>query len=418
MIERSHLISPNTHAADPIFFCKKIEIDFLQNSYINSYQLNKMATSNVERELYQLTRSEATILVGIFMKAQVTADPLDILQAFRDDLRIAKPAYLGVYNNSRERKFYQIADGLYKVVKELNRAVDDQEHHVKIMRIAKILPCAHFIAYVTTSFLNWAVYNWHAKDVPIVEYLGDNCVEYNNCTICGYTGDNTFYFSTSYGLEEPVCEQCVQPELDYDEEEASEGEASEADASEADTEGASEAGESDEDDEESDASEADQDEEYTPSDEEESEEEESGEDESGEDDDVIEIEPEPAVVHFLDDEEDVIRITIEADDEEEEDEEEEEEGVIRDKFYGCDGCELEWRDGWKRGWIAAMKHIRKYMNRHKYDKPEPPFCEYCDVSHGDLKKCSGGCGGVRYCSYDCQTQDWPEHKKICKNTSS
>jgi hypothetical protein len=386
--------------------------------------------SNVERELYQLTRSEATILVGIFMKAQGTADPLDILQAFRDDLRIAKPEYLGVYNNSRERKFYQIADGLYKVVKELNRAVDDQEHHVKIMRIAKILPCTHFIAYVTTTFLNWAIYNWHAKDVPIVEYLGDNCVEYNNCTICGYTGENTFYFSTSYGLEEPVCEQCVQPELDYDEEETSEvGESEaytdqdeEADPSEAYTDQ----------DEEADPSEADpseageSDEEYTPSEEEDSEADPS-EAESGEEDDVIEIEPEPAVVHFLDEDEDedVIRIKIEADEEEEEDEEEDEEeedqkgGVpLRDKFYGCDGCELEWRDGWKRGWIAAMKHIRKYMNRHKYDKPEPPFCEYCDVSHGDLKKCSGGCGGVRYCSYDCQTQDWPEHKKICKSTSS
>jgi hypothetical protein len=388
-----------------------------------------MATSNVERELYQLTRSEAPILFGIFMKAQVTADPLNILQAFRDNLRIAKPAYLGVYNNSRERKFYQIADGLYKVIKELNRAVDCPAHHEKIMRIAKILPCEHFIAYATTSFLNWAIYNWYAKDAPIVEDLDDNCVEYNICTICGYTGENTFYFSTSYGLEEPICQQCVQPELDYDEEEASEAEVSEADPE----------GESDQDeDEESGASEADLDEEYIPSEEEESEEEESEEEESeddevseaesGEDDDIVEIEPEPVVVNFLDDEEDVIRLTIEGEDDDEDEEEEDDEddeddddegGVpIRDKFYGCDGCELEWRDGWKHGWAAAMKHIRKYMNRHKYDKPEPPFCENCDVSHGELKKCSGGCGGVRYCSYDCQTQDWPEHKKICKSTSS
>lgn len=41
------------------------------------------------------------------------------------------------------------------------------------------------------------------------------------------------------------------------------------------------------------------------------------------------------------------------------------------------------------------------------------FCEMCGKRDG-LKLC-GGCKDVYYCSGDCQTEDWADHKKKCKS---
>jgi len=86
-----------------------------------------------------------------------------------------------------------------------------------------------------------------------------------------------------------------------------------------------------------------------------------------------------------------------------------------EKFFGCEGCQYEWRDGWQKGWKAAMKQIKKFAKQQK--RPENiqiPECAYCGASH-NLKKCAGTCeGAVRYCSLVCQKKDWKEgHKQEC-----
>ena len=91
--------------------------------------------------------------------------------------------------------------------------------------------------------------------------------------------------------------------------------------------------------------------------------------------------------------------------EEEADEEEQE------NEFGCPGCNYEWRDGYKTGWRDAMKYI---AGRTHKEVPDTLACSYCDIVC-KTRKCSGKCGGVvRYCSVDCQKQDWAfGHKNIC-----
>ena len=95
----------------------------------------------------------------------------------------------------------------------------------------------------------------------------------------------------------------------------------------------------------------------------------------------------------------------EASEAEEADEEEEE------NEFGCPGCNYEWRDGYKTGWREAMKYI---AGRTHKEVPDTLACSYCDIVC-KTRKCSGKCGGVvRYCSVDCQKQDWAfGHKNIC-----
>ena len=79
--------------------------------------------------------------------------------------------------------------------------------------------------------------------------------------------------------------------------------------------------------------------------------------------------------------------------------------------FGCPGCNYEWRDGYKTGWRDAMKYI---AGRTHKEVPDTLACSYCDIVC-KTRKCSGKCGGVvRYCSVDCQKQDWAfGHKNIC-----
>ena len=43
------------------------------------------------------------------------------------------------------------------------------------------------------------------------------------------------------------------------------------------------------------------------------------------------------------------------------------------------------------------------------------YCKEMELMDRDVvvKTCNG-CGYVRYCSKDCQRNDWPEHKQYCK----
>jgi hypothetical protein len=231
------------------------------------------------------------------------------------------------------------------------------------------------------TFLRSAIDNYlQQTHEHIKEAIGDNTYEYNVCSVCKWEGSDYFYYSTIYGLNMPVCSLCVE------EKEKKEFEEKEFEEKEFDEEV------SDEDDEE-----------YVPSDEDD---EEASDEEDEEDEDDEEAT----------DEED------EDDEEDEEEEDEEDEDLYNDdphcepeKFFGCEGCQYEWRDGWQEGWKAAMKQIKKFAKQQK--RPENiriPECHYCGASH-NLKKCGGSCeGAVRYCSIACQKKDWnEEHKHDC-----
>jgi len=86
----------------------------------------------------------------------------------------------------------------------------------------------------------------------------------------------------------------------------------------------------------------------------------------------------------------------------------------KDKHFGCEGCNYEWRDGFKAGWVKAMNYI---YNKTTKAIPKTYVCSNCNVMGEITKKCAGTCGGVvRYCSKYCQTEHWSGthgHKKVC-----
>ena len=195
----------------------------------------------------------------------------------------------------------------------------------------------------------------------------------------------------------------------------------------------------DENDEDYEPSEEDEDDDEDYEDEEEDEEDEDDEDdednedeEDDEDDEDYEDEEDEDDEDYEEEEED--EDEDEDYDEEEEDEEEEPENTViepiqycccmvdRDEVeangveadeneFGCPGCNYEWRDGYKNGWKDAMKYIAKKTYK---EAPPTPACSYCDIVC-KTRKCGGKCGGtVRYCSVDCQKQDWAYgHKAKC-----
>ena len=91
-----------------------------------SFTQQQQNTNTTQRDLYRITRSEATELVSMYMFAQKESEYGGVphLWAFRNELESAQGAYLGKYNNSNEGKFYKIASVLYNVIGELSRRVD------------------------------------------------------------------------------------------------------------------------------------------------------------------------------------------------------------------------------------------------------------------------------------------------------
>jgi hypothetical protein len=147
----------------------------------------------------------------------------------------------------------------------------------------------------------------------------------------------------------------------------------------------------------------DDDSEYVPSDEEDSDDDEYDDDDDDSDDDDDE---------YDDDDDDLCedpQCQKSQDDDNDNDKPE------KEKFFGCEGCQYEWRDGWQKGWKAAMKQLKKFAKQQKrHENIHIPECAYCGNSH-NLKKCAGTCeGAVRYCSLVCQKYDWKEgHKQEC-----
>jgi len=386
---------------------QKIELLWLLEAYLNpqptltkmsfiqsSANISANASQQATRQRYNITRSEATWLVTNFIAAQDKAvdGSIEPFRVFRDALETEKPAYLGKFNNSQnavvQGTFYAMAGHIYQVIQWLFAKAGDINHDAKVKALCKHLPTSEAIAYVSITYLNWAVYNWHFRNEKTInEELSDNCYETHTCAICAFHGKDVFYYSTAYGLEQAVCEICVEGPEEYEknddeeyvpseiDEEAIDEEAIDEETSEAEAEA------SDSDDEEDDPD-------YVC-------EEESDDDSDEDESDASSNETEETDVEGSE--------TDSASDEEAE------------KSFGCEGCRYEWRNGWRHGWAAAMKTVRNYAALQKNNEPEPPRCATCDNSHADLKKCSGHCGGlVRYCSERCQREDWAQHKLICR----
>ena len=332
------------------------------------------STMNFEKEqprraIYEITRSEANELVELYYKCfrRSTLKPKKTAQErFIEKTHKMLPAYMG--DGTSRKGHARISTKYWQVIHALFEQLEDNDHYNKIMTIGKILgPVNQDIIYTAVDYLNWAVYNWHllnySEPAPFKEDLSDSCYEENTCVVCEYSGLDVFYFSTSFGVNDAVCEICA---LDGEPEEEEEDDGSEYEEEE----------EEDDDDEDYQDEEEDEDED----------EEEDEEDEDEEDEDY------------------------KCEDEEETEEEDEEEAEKKPVILDCEGCDYEWRAGWKKGWRAAMKIIRESADyNRKYCQPAP-YCSNCKTSTRDLRRCGGTCGGlVFYCSSTCQLEDW----KIC-----
>jgi hypothetical protein len=343
-------------------------------------QTQQVSAKQVSRQLYNITRSEASWLVKNYKKALKKAAEIEPYRVFRDALETQKPAYLGKFNNSLDAEvqgtFYAMALHIYNVVEKLFKQAGNLNHDAKVSALCKHLPTSLPIAYQSIGYLNWSVYNWFRKNEIITEDFTDTCLENTTCAICNFKGEAVFYFSTAYGLEQPVCEKCIKDEEEtksedeYVMEEESESEGEEESDAEHYTDGVEGEDPLDED--------------YEPSSESEEEEEEDAEDDEAESD--------------------------EAEDDEESSSDAESED---ERTFGCAGCPYEFKQGWKTGYKAAMKELRNYADDQKHNVPDAPQCEVCEDSHENLKKC-GRCNVVRYCSTECQEEDWPEHKQVCR----
>ena len=357
---------------------------------------NSATASAEKRRLYAITRSESTWLIDTYETALQKGEAIGMepYRLFRDALENKKPAYLGKFNNSYnavvQGTFYAMATHLFTVIEKLFARVENDHHHTKVKNLCKDLPTNYTNAYSSISNLNWAVYNRHyyRNEKNIIEDLADSCFENNSCTVCDFTGNGTYYFSTTYGVEKPICENCL-PVYESDEVDTKNDDEYVVSEEEEESDCEHEASEveevSEDDDDENDPD-------YVPDEEEEESEDESeGEEES--EADASEVDANEVDANEVED-------TTESEED-------------KEKFFGCAGCPYEWRAGFKHGWLKAMKHMRDYASQQKRDVPAAPECASCGYSREDLQKC-GRCKSVRYCSEECQREDWSEHKQVCR----
>jgi hypothetical protein len=371
--------------------------------------LNKMACSitHEERKMLLITRSEASDLVYNYHYSVDHAKENDIEpnRVFREKLEQLKPRYFGNATTSNltdpnAGNFIKYSEKLYAVIQKLVARPTIKLSTERLQEISQILMFVGgpepYIRLLTTTFLDWAVYNWYCRnEASFTEELGDNSIENQTCGICDFKGHGTFYYSTAYGLELPVCENCLEYSQTKESESSSEySNDEEASASE----------------EEASASEEDE--------EDEEDEDEEDEDDSGigsaSETDASETEASETEASETEDEDEDYSASETEDEDEDKTEDEDETDDEGEKVYSCNGCEYEFRDGYKRGWKAAMKQIANDADYDRHNPPSPPECERCGRWYG-LKKCGGSCGGlVSYCSSECQRQDWrAEHKYEC-----
>ncbi len=181
----------------------------------------------------QLTRTEATTLIELYMKC--TNDPLS--QKGRK-CKYAKPMtifrhmtevdHMGavLVGKGPSDKHAETSDMFFNAIKELVEFVENEEVYKTQQRIMNTTMrelcsvycgpdnhCQYIIcpAQRAVWFLSRAINNYlQQTHEHIKEALGDNVYEYNDCSVCKWAGNDYFYYSTIYGLNVPVCSMCVE----------------------------------------------------------------------------------------------------------------------------------------------------------------------------------------------------------------
>jgi len=199
------------------------------------------------------------------------------------------------------------------------------------------------------TFLSCAIHNnIHMNQVNIQEILGDNTFEYNDCVVCEWCGQDYFYYTTTYGLNKPVCSKCVfveEPEVTEDDE----AEVTEDDESEVTEDDEAEVTEDDE-----------------------SEVTEDDEAEVTEDDEAEVTEDDEAeLTEAEDDEAEVTEAELTEDDEAEVTEDDEAEVTeaenLQRENLQREAWEYQFNKGWEKGWKAAMKNIKLFAKQQRKD---------------------------------------------------
>jgi len=443
-------------------YFQKIEMLFVNISVGNPNQTNpknrRMSSSTInmnnnKQTITGVTRSEATNLVELYLRA--TNNPLSEksrkgkysapMATFRTMTQYQPRTGSSLNGKGPLDKYAFPSDMFFNTIKELIDAVGKKEPFrvtQKRIRTTFMQNIEKIQSLQILQFLSCAIDNYlQEKHEHIENVLGDNTYEDNTCSVCEWSGGDYFYYSTTYGLNRPVCSDCVfVDERKNEEEEVEEEVEMEVDEAEVKAQEAQEE-EAEEEEEElyTNHTYFHQEYEMTPrtcpvckyygtgyfyyyehdyeySSEayykgpvcidchriehekviQETDEEASGDSDSDSDPDYVPSEDEET-------------------DEDDEHEDDEQEFIDAEKFFGCEGCQYEWRDGWQMGWKAAMKQIKKFAKQqNRSENIHIPECAYCGASH-NLKKCGGICeGAVRYCSTLCQKKDWKEgHKQEC-----
>lgn len=99
----------------------------------------------------------------------------------------------------------RIVEAIYNYI--YNDIIRGDKHSSKFMDKQTII-------YMNAVYSNYSIYFKSTINMihPYAENLDDKAYKYDTCTICDYVGENTFYYSTTFGLNMPVCIECVGPE--------------------------------------------------------------------------------------------------------------------------------------------------------------------------------------------------------------
>ena len=168
-----------------------------------------------------LTRSEASTLVELYMKC--TNNPLyhgdgqmDKYRAPQSTFRIMTQYYhMGavLIGKGPLNQHNEISDMFFNTINKLVEGVMIKEpfgETQKHIRTTFMNDVDKMKSLQLVVFLSCAVDNYLRENHDHIEQvLGDNTYEYNSCSVCDWSGDDNFYYSTHYGLNQPVCTKCV-----------------------------------------------------------------------------------------------------------------------------------------------------------------------------------------------------------------
>jgi hypothetical protein len=414
-----------------------------------------------------ITRSEASVLVAFYHESHGTINSFELLCSSSN-----------IFDNIPLKDLKNFTIQVFITIDHLQTyvSIKDLPDIQDYVDLDIVLPPGKH----TVRMLHYAVDNYIYKQnfkndtvAHIKEDLRDCFMEDANCTVCQKTSPEEYYFSTMYGLDKPVCSNCV---------ENSEGETADNEKKDATYVEEEEEESSDEDDDEptpqyivdfvnkcvrtkrgrafrsSEVARAfkdwfleyntsysskivpkinevfeylntkfetsqqggvwfnvelivEDDDDEKDKDYEPSEEEESSEEESEDDESESEEDSEE------DSEEESEPDGVEGEDPLEDGVEGEDPledgGEGEDPPCQCIEC-VRYVDGWNGGWSAAMKHIGSIIQEDGFVQ-DPTRCTECESFFSYLMDCSGTCGGkMKYCSYKCQKKHWNDiHKHQC-----